>query len=50
VQTFVYNYLAPGSVEVDDVLLLPVQPPAPLLPAVGGVPQNTERLALQGLP
>jgi hypothetical protein len=35
VQAFAYNYLAPGSVAVDDMLLLPVRPPAAFAPAVG---------------
>jgi tetratricopeptide (TPR) repeat protein len=38
VRVLAYNYLAPGSVEVDDILLLPVLPPLELAPAVGAAP------------
>jgi hypothetical protein len=39
VQAFAYNFLAPGSVAVDDMLLLPLRPPAAFAPAVGMTPR-----------
>jgi tetratricopeptide (TPR) repeat protein len=49
VQVFAYNYLAPGAVAVDNMLLLPLLPPAPFLPAVGKMPA-AGRLALAPQP
>jgi hypothetical protein len=46
-QVLAYNYLAPGTVEVDDILLLPVLPPLDLSPAVGSVPIESTVSALE---